>query len=211
MLIAPDTLVSIEFTGTDLRLKGYLLGQRHKQYLIIGLPNASSLKGMLLPESLVTIRYIAEGVAYGFKSEILNSVSRPESVVFVAHPEKIETLQIRKSQRISCNFPAETTIGDKNTDCMIVDLSSGGCRLIFHEERHDLLKKNLKGDEELLVKFYALEEKNSYQISGKVTSIAANGKKFTLGLKFTEKDNSSEQIIQSYIEKLSKFLDSEDS
>ncbi len=207
MVIASDTLVSIEFTGTDLRLNGHLLGQRHKHYLIIGLPSTSSLKGMLLPNSLVTIRYIVDGTAYGFNGEIINFISKPEAIVFVEYPEKVESLQIRKSQRISTNIPTVAELNDRKIEGVIIDLSSGGCRMMFHEDDHDFLKTNIKGDEELNIKFYALEEKNNYEATGKITSIADVDKRFTFGLKFSEKDSAVSDMVQKYIDKLSRFLE----
>jgi c-di-GMP-binding flagellar brake protein YcgR len=78
-----------------------------------------------------TIRFLKDGVAYGFKSRVISVQFYPFPLMFIKYPDKIETLQLRVAPRFRVERPAKIfdATGVMLSEAVLVDISSGGCRL----------------------------------------------------------------------------------
>ena len=78
------------------------------------------------------IRFLKDGIAYGFESEIISILFFPFPLMFLKYPTTVETLQLRVSPRCKVDLPATFTDAAGNviaSDAVLLDLSEGGCGL----------------------------------------------------------------------------------
>jgi c-di-GMP-binding flagellar brake protein YcgR len=78
-----------------------------------------------------TVRFLNEGVAYGFTSEVITIQFFPFALMFLKYPAKFETLKIRVAPRYRTDLPARLldASGAFIVDAILLDISEGGCGL----------------------------------------------------------------------------------
>src|SRR5271157_246046 len=80
------------------------------------------------------IRYLKEGVAFGFQTSMLLKQQYPLPIIFFKYPEIITSMPFRKTHRVKTNIRARMMAqkGEKKNsidDARIIDLSETGCLL----------------------------------------------------------------------------------
>jgi c-di-GMP-binding flagellar brake protein YcgR len=85
----------------------------------------------LQSDDTCTIRFLKEGVAYGFKSRVISVQFYPFPLMFIKYPDNIETVKLRVAPRFRVELLAKLldAPGVMLSDAVLVDISSGGCRL----------------------------------------------------------------------------------
>jgi c-di-GMP-binding flagellar brake protein YcgR len=86
----------------------------------------------LKANDIVRVRFLKEGVAYGFESEIITVQFFPFPLMFVKYPADVEHLKIRISTRYKVDLPAvlKNSAGEAiASDAVLLDISEGGCGL----------------------------------------------------------------------------------
>jgi len=122
--------VSIE-TEYKYYLTTHIIGWERDLYLLTGLAQSPGKSGNLKANDRCTIRFLKEGIAYGFLTRIITVNTHPFPFIFFKYPQTIEQFKIRKFDRIKSNFPAQLL--DKNgmfiANATVRDISEGGCGL----------------------------------------------------------------------------------
>jgi c-di-GMP-binding flagellar brake protein YcgR len=108
-----------------------LLGWKQDVFLITGVVKSSSKTGQLKVNTHCKMRFLKDGIAYGFETKILVINSHHFPVMFCKYPKAIEQCTIRQFRRINVNLPAQFLDMDGNfvADATIADISAGGCGL----------------------------------------------------------------------------------
>lgn len=118
------------------------LGERHRALL-----HGLVMKGRLLlggvtstkfsPEERLIVRTVQGGRAWGFHTTVREVIVHPTTLYFVDTPPQVETMSLRRSERLQVFMPADirTTAGPEDNSttlllkAIILDLSSGGARV----------------------------------------------------------------------------------
>ena len=113
------------------RHKGFLVGNIHKELLVLGgIQDAEFSIG----DNLI-IRLLLENEAVGFVTTVKEIAKAPLKLYFVSFPEKVESVNLRKAQRLSVFLPAEVQARktpEQGSDihllqAMVLNISGGGC------------------------------------------------------------------------------------
>ena len=91
------------------RVEAKILGYAIGQYVILHSPGSKPGAGLssLAPrigDDLI-IRFLVDGIAYGFTSHVTHLLAHPESLVFLQYPESIAQVSVRRDRRIPCRLP----------------------------------------------------------------------------------------------------------
>jgi hypothetical protein len=116
---SPDTTAS---ASTYTRLVGFKLDR----YLIIEQPATRTFP--LREGQAVEVRCMAEGRMLVFVTEVVRSTPLPEPLTFLAYPEKVRAMSLRRFQRVKVSFPARLTVPGQSDVLKgkVVDVSLGG-------------------------------------------------------------------------------------
>lgn len=141
--LMPGTLVDLQISTPTApkRVKTNYIGADVPNCLLFQVPSEMRwgyLRDLLVPDNEVVLRYVLEGdegKVIAFRSHIIKMITNPIPILFVAMPELMQTLALRKHKRLTPGIQASVTVSDDNqtlrTSCMIVDVSLQGCRCVL--------------------------------------------------------------------------------
>lgn len=178
-----------EVPRLNLRLKISLLGMEKGQFLITKLfPQdlVGTFRNEAIRDSDMRMSFLHGDTVYGFETQVLNVVTHPTRMFFLAYPKKIEELRTRTNTRYECILPAVSMVGNEIVSMVIVDISKHGCQGIIRTSpgkdgpspRLFSVDKRL----DLKVQFPGNEYKSN--ITGKIRTIATDADKIMIGIQF---------------------------
>lgn len=125
-----------------------LLGWKEHAWLICEWPSQIA-HGAEIPQGTVcNVSYMHSGKLVGYRSEIRDLVTIPVPLLFLAYPQIVESMHLRKYVRVSSSEPvllerAEGGMGHggqgPSTDMLggiLRDLSLGGCSVVLSQPHH---------------------------------------------------------------------------
>ncbi len=143
--LTPGKVIDLQLGSTSIvRIKPTVIGIDLGVYLLVKFPsklNPADYKDVLVEGTRVIVRYILEGEhgeCIAFTTTIQHVSLKPNRLVFLNYPIRIENRQLRTYQRERTHLPAQISpnkINDKLTgsclDGYIVDISAHGCQFSF--------------------------------------------------------------------------------
>lgn len=154
--------VSLGINNSDVRIDLSLVGWEEGGFII---GKCLSLKEIrLTSKDNCIIRFVKEGVAFGFQTSLLSLQYNPVPLLFFKYPTDIKSMSFRKAARVKTNIPAKLMIRKGNNefvtdDARVCDVSETGCLIEVPSQKFDdkisltqcyvtfiLLDKNLEFD-----------------------------------------------------------------
>ncbi|HCB15988.1 MAG TPA: flagellar brake protein [Alteromonas sp.] len=141
--LMPGSMVDLQISTPTApkRVKTSYIGADVPNCLLFQVPSESRwgyLRDVLVPDNEVVLRYVLEGdegKVIAFRSHVIKVITHPVPILFVAMPESLQTLALRKHKRWTPGIQARVSASDDkqtlSTDCMIVDVSFQGCRCVL--------------------------------------------------------------------------------
>ncbi len=209
--VAVGTVLHVEIVDLKLRHKSVLIGIENGRYLIAKLPNndlSGSVRLQRAIRSQIIIKYVYNGFVYGFKTKVLNIISIPARLLFVAYPEEIEELSIRCDPRYECVLPVEIKIGDDVIEMVIVDISKTGCGCVIKTDAVENKKQmfeSLNMDTKIDLKAQLPGTEPKLGLAGKIMHIYKDDHTITLGVLFEEMEPGVKTEFDKFILWISKL------
>lgn len=201
------TQLEIEIGGVATRFKSSLVGIEPDEYLIIKGPEAApsdSVKDKLFRGNQIVIRYLFKGTVFGFRSQLIQTISTPKRLLFVEYPRTIEEYDLRSDKRIDCFIPAKIEINDEVKNGAILDISEGGCRYQINISKGEGLPSVQIGELiSLSCQFPGTKAEQS--VSGKIRNFSRHQQRMTIGVGFHEIAPEAQNIITQYISTIKAF------
>ena len=143
-VLAPALKVFVQAPLFASRIEAKILGSAIGQYVALHSPGSRPGAGLssLAPrvgDDLI-IRFLVDGIAYGFTGRVMHLLAHPESLVFLEYPESIAQVSVRRDRRIPCRLPCNLvdSTGER-IPALLLDISEGGskvaCRGLGEEQR----------------------------------------------------------------------------
>lgn len=187
-------------------LQTVLIGAKPGHYLILAMP-PGEVVGKTLARVLfrkghqVVARYLHEGVAVGFRAQILGVIEEPDRLLFISCPQVVAQRGLRKQPRVPCLLPARLQIDGQTIEGVTKDISAGGCRfttpdleaaqrLADHMSRPVTVALNLPGVEGDVV------------IRGEQRSFMNDGKVLAVGIRFVDMAEDAKIQLTRFIERM---------
>jgi c-di-GMP-binding flagellar brake protein YcgR len=145
-----------------------------------------------------TVRFLKDGVAYGFGSEIISVQFFPFPLMFLRYPADVELIKIRVSHRHKVNLPA--VLSDSSgavlaSDAVLLDISEGGCALKVPVAEG----VELPPDAEYAISFRVLDR--DLGIGCRIRKMDKRGKyAWFLGMEFAGLSDEKMEMLNSFVE-----------
>lgn len=202
--------ISFEGVGT---VKSTLIGMEYGLYLIVKLPPIQDISTKLYQKNHIVVRYFYDGNAYGFRTTLNGLVKDPFRLYFLAYPEVVESLNLRKNERHVCLIPAHIGSpppegGKMDFRGCISDISLGGCSFECTEHCENITATLAVGS--IVQLFFRFPGEEAWRtILSEVRSLRSDQRKLLLGLRYHLDPNQSSQldtlgVIQDFIDYLRK-------
>ena len=120
--------IFIEINEQRKKLTSKIVGLEHREYIIIRSPaGIGSVLGKLNPGKIFVVKYVHRGIAYGFKTHVLTSISSPANLLFVDYPKLVVEQGLRAENRYKCYLNCRVKTAEFESLAAVVDISMGGC------------------------------------------------------------------------------------
>lgn len=195
----------IQCQGVTDRVKSELVGLYPGLYLIVSTPGAKGPGDIPEETKDVIVRYIYRGEVMGFKSSIIERIQKPFRLMFLSYPKAVERLNLRKSQRVSCNLPARITASGNDLDGILIDMSNGGCRFTTRAGSGVNQADLMPGAQlSLNVSLPGAEGRTSIGCSVKNANISSG--RIELGLQFNQEETEQLKEVERYVKEVTLFF-----
>ena len=195
------TEIQLEIDGVASRLQTQLIGIDTDRILIVKTPTMSQIGGInvkLFAGNRVIVRYVFEGVVYGFETAIVEAISSPLRLLFLAYPKLVTARTIRSNPRINTSLPARLKAGETGADGTVTDISISGCQLeIRRENLPATAKLEVDADVDLTLQLPGVG--GDFQIRGKLRSLRTGDRKVEAGISFGELEEQVQLAIDAYV------------
>ncbi len=202
--LVPGELLILERQVGGQRLKGATsyIGRQGHRYLLADLPLVNGSPIFSTAGCPCVVRFLDQGVMFGFQSTVEHISFHPTPVIYIAYPDQVERVNLRKEKRVKVNLAAELRYlaGDeaKSVPGRIADVSYSGCRVMVDRafDLHDRVDLNIM-----------IEEGKTIEISSSTVRnlTTLGGGHYALGLQFTEEPGP----WQDYVTRISALFGEE--
>lgn len=196
----------LEIKGLKERQRCSLVGMLPGTCLITTLPRTVGIRNLLEQEPNVLVRYVHMGEVFGFRAETIGIIASPFPLVFLSYPATVERINLRRSSRVACHLPATLTAGGAAAEGMILDISTGGCRLTLKVDALDPSARPTVGAPVALA-FPLLGAEGEAGIRGIVRNVRADREKSTLGIQFQDVPREVRDRIETYTRRVQDFIE----
>ena len=197
LTIALGSDLNMQIEGMEEKFKSILIGIEAPTYLLVRMQIPSKFRSQIDRGTNFIVRYLYLGDVYGFRTKSLGSVSKPYKITFLSYPEKVESLNIRKAQRVSCLIPATLEIKKSQLRGVVLEISKSGCRFKINTDI-DLINE-VKIDASLRISFPLLGIEGIHTFKGIIKSITSDSEGISFGIKFEDMKPFLENIVEGYV------------
>ncbi len=114
------------------RFRTNIRGWSTGEYVLLDWPDDPAKSVLIRRHAQYLVRFLADGVACGFLASISESEVTRRSHFRVTWPEQVETVRLRRHERMNLTTPCRAIFPDGDeVECELNDISVGGCRLSF--------------------------------------------------------------------------------
>lgn len=188
LLIGPNTPVQIRLNlmaSQPRVLQGEFIGVQHYDFFVVRVPSVPGIRNLLVPHTLVEVRYSIAGAVHSFHAEVVSHVIKPALLLFLTYPDRISIMEMRKTQRCSCALPVfiSCTRGDCNG--IIADISMGGCQVCFPLSGNAGLRE-IEKDENIALQTFFSAAGTLMSATGTIRKIDGSAGVMLLGVSFDD-------------------------
>jgi c-di-GMP-binding flagellar brake protein YcgR len=172
------------------------------QLVILRPRRAKDISAIVYIGKGITVRYVDQGFAHGFETVVLRWLPPPFSLLFVHYPDNLETLNLRDAPRIDCCLPAHIHVegleGEAASEGMMLNLSIGGCQLLFDRSRKAV--PELTAGSTLRVDVQVAQPDDKLRLEGAVRSLSEQNGRLCVGVQFTSLAPTDTERIRRYVD-----------
>ncbi|MFC1867341.1 PilZ domain-containing protein [Thermodesulfobacteriota bacterium] len=188
----------IQIEGMEERFRAVMTGMEPSEYLIVRMQLTSKLFKQIAKGSVLIVRYSYMGNVYMFRAKSLGSIRTPVKLFFLSYPEKIETCNIRKAERINCYIPAAALLNDNEIRGVVTDLSTGGTRFTINNKTIEL-QREVSIEDSVSLSFPLLGIDGIQRSQGRIKRLDGDIEKISFGIQFEDIDPRIVDRIDVYV------------
>jgi len=179
---------SLQITGPNsgMRIKAKLAGMVKDRCLIVqavGLEGSGRLRRLFSYGDPLLVRYLHDGVIFGFRTFVSGTVVEPLPLVFLNWPERVEAHSVRQSRRLDTFIPCHLKLQGTGHDASIIDISAGGCQVVLVRSA-GVAAPDPEHAPQVELRIPTTDEETPRQIEGVVRRCHADQSRIELGIQF---------------------------
>ena len=196
--------LNMQVEGMEEKFRATLIGIETPIYLMVRMQIPTMFRSQIDKGTTFLVRYVYMGNLYGFRTKSLGSVEKPYKITFISYPENVESLNIRRSKRVSCFIPSTLELGKSQLRGLVVEISKTGIRFAVNTET-DLIKM-VKLNDPVKISFPLLGFDGIHTIKGIIKGIISDTAGISLGIQFEDVKPLLEGMIENYVKDVLDLL-----
>jgi hypothetical protein len=122
----------VEIEGLRRSFKARCVGWDRGRFVLVTFPSRPEIRDHLYQDRGLILRYLhKDGVLRGFHSVVDAVLYKPERLLFARYPQSVESLSLRKEDRVNCFVRARVAPAKGGAEAagLLLNISRSGCRL----------------------------------------------------------------------------------
>ncbi len=185
--------------------KAYLstrvLGWKHNAFILTDAVYVNNLPAKLKTNEPSKVRFLQNGVAYGFESEII-TIQVPFPLVFIKYPQEIACLKLRVAPRFKTDLSVNLIDASGQTipDAVMIDISEGGCGLKVPVQE----SRNLLPAEAYAITYQLLHKE--VHLACRIKHLVKQQEAYFIGMEFSDVKTSDKETLRIFLDFLNKYI-----
>ena len=201
--IGEKVLVDVEGTGKRFWTEAF--GRIREEFILLAPPASASFKDLLNKDQPITARYMdVQGSIFGFKSTVVGTIARPSPILIITHPFTVESVNLRRHDRVQCFLPSTLFHEGAEMTGYIVNISAGGAKFVWPLADGNI--PEFPKNAEAFCQFRMPGADNELYARSVVKSTTLDGKRCIIGLKFEELEEENKRLITDYVQLAVEFM-----
>jgi hypothetical protein len=197
LAIALGSELNMQVDGMEEKFKSILIGIEAPVYLMVRMQIPTRFRTQIDKGTVFVVKYLYLGDVYGFKTKSLGSVEKPYKITFLSYPETVESLNIRRAQRVSCFIPATVEINKRHIRGLVMEISRSGTRFKISTDTDIINEVSI--NDPLKISFPLLGYEGIHTFKGIIKSVNTDSVGISFGIQFEEIKPSVEGMIDGYV------------
>ena len=195
--------VQIEFSELETHLVSSIVGMVTRQFIIVATPHPhAAVRESLKKDKNIVIKYLNMGRLCMFKTELIEEIESPHSLLFLKYPPIIHFHELRRAKRTNIYVPCSLKYGTKDIlKGVLIDLSFVGC-LFLTKSKGNTIPSSLDIDSSLKLSFKLPGAEQNQILTGKVKNIQKTTTEIRFGIEFIGLPNHLKESIDNYVQTL---------
>lgn len=170
----------------------FFRGYSYPKYILLDGPTSHGSPVVAVSGAPYVVRFVSGGMVYGYDSMLMKQYTTPVNLWVMRYPDEIQTVNLRKSQRVSTFIPSTLTSAQGDVTGALIDISEGGGlfsspnRVEAQSGQSAHMDMALPGGERV------------EGLECKICSIKSVNGKVLLGINFNPRDTANIQKIKSF-------------
>ena len=206
--LAPEvgTVMLTTFAKSSSPLKALFVGMEPGGYMILRYPAGAPVNDYFYEGARLVIKFVHGGKVYGFQAAVKGYIFKPGLILCViSYPDAVETIPLRKEERIEFFAPAELEAGMEKVDGFILDISPGGCRFAF-QTQNEAPPFDLEKIKQASISFQMVGREGVCSFLCHIKKATVEASCVSLVLQFEKMDEDVVEGIRQYVTRVSQFL-----
>jgi|SRR5208337_312013 len=199
----------LHLTACGRVFKGYFVGFKPPEYLVIEVPRSTEIDAALTQCRVVVGSFCVSGTVIRFESSVTAYLKRPAWLLLVRYPSALEKIHdLRSSLRAKCSIPCTlvTLFNLNQYSGLIVDINAGGCRCIPSSISSSQAEMLSDSEKKVLLEFELPGSHGMKRLFGEVASIKREGTEISFGIKFNDNDDKAAlKELEDYVSNVVKL------
>ena len=195
--------LTIKLPPGDQKFECRILGMDPFSFLIVHARLPQDAVSRLLTNPNLIAQHFASGAVYGFRSVVINRITVPVPLLFLAFPDSVERLVLRRNERVSVSIPGSLHGHYGDYDVMLTDLAPSGCQISAAIDMRSPLR-NAKPGEELILRS-ELGRGQSLMAPVQLCRVEEAKGLLSLGCKFVKLNDETSKMIDDFVQSVLKF------
>lgn len=198
--------VLVEIEGLRRSFKSRFVGWDRGRFVLVTFPSRPEIRDHLYQDRGLILRYLhKDGVLHGFHSTVDAVLFKPERLLFARYPATVESLSLRKEDRVNCFVRARVApaAGGAEAPGLLLNISRSGCRLALGPQPLDPLPA-VGQALALTSRFFGLSADRRVPVS--VRALHLEPGRVSLGLLFDALPEDIEREIDAYTQDIRTTL-----
>ncbi|MBI5518570.1 MAG: PilZ domain-containing protein [Desulfovibrio sp.] len=197
----------LKFLCVDQRYEGKVVGLEPFAYSIVQVRLPQDTISKLSADPGVVAQLNAGGTLFGFRTEVVNRVSSPAPLVFLSHPDSVERLVLRRTERVDVTLPGTVHGHFGDHDVVLLDLAPAGCSFAARTNLKSPLRQAKRGERVILRCDLGCGQPLMAPLT--LCRVEEQKGRITMGGQFVDMNEDSARLLQEYLKRMRGLLGEE--
>ena len=196
-------ILVIKLPPAEQKYECRLLGMDSFNFLIVLARLPQDVVSRLAVNPNLVAQHLAAGAVYGFRSVVMNRITVPAPMLFLAFPDSVERVVLRRNERVSVNIHGSLHGRYGDHEIMLTDMTPSGCQISAAIDLRSPLRSVKPGEE--LPLSCELGRGQMLMVPVLIRRVDESKGLLSLGCQFVKLDEETSKMVGDFVQSVLKY------